>query len=399
MTSTSTIQIPQHSEGRTVRDVVEYQHALVNEVWCRKIFRQVLQSLEAQYAAHMPHRAITPDTIVFQENGEPMLLPSPYVSAEPGLANDLRALAAVIHYAITLELAPGAPLRGRRLEGFSESLLGAVDKCLSADPLQRPQTIDQLRNLLGIVALGPPVPVTPRSAGRQPHAVPPAVHEAQAAPAPQPWRRGEPLGRLQRWLLIGLATLVLLAAAMALVALLRGTASRDAVVLSLPPAARAPQGFGPGSPPATPALAPPAARQADVPAVAGEPAMPAAAANPAGDANDPGPALPVTGRSAAGAEQSAAAQPVRAPETQRAPASRAASSTAGYVTYKLRVKPWGTVYVDGEERGVSPPLKRLALAPGQHTVRLVNPNFRDRVLRIDVFGRRPGTIAHDFSAE
>ena len=49
--------------------------AQVNEVWCRKIFRQLLQSLELQYAMHMPHRAITPDTIVFHENGEPLLMP------------------------------------------------------------------------------------------------------------------------------------------------------------------------------------------------------------------------------------------------------------------------------------------------------------------------------------
>jgi hypothetical protein len=32
------------------------------------------------------------------------------------------------------------------------------------------------------------------------------------------------------------------------------------------------------------------------------------------------------------------------------------------------------VPVDGVDRGASPPLKRLTLAPGQHTVRIVNPN-------------------------
>jgi serine/threonine protein kinase len=77
MTSTLTIGPEQQRlEGRTVRDIVEHDPAQVNEVWCRKIFRQILQSLELQYAMHMPHRAITPDTVVFHDNGEPLLLPS-----------------------------------------------------------------------------------------------------------------------------------------------------------------------------------------------------------------------------------------------------------------------------------------------------------------------------------
>lgn len=379
MTSTSTIQKLQHSEGRTVRDVAEYQHGLVNEVWCRKIFRQVLQSLEAQYAAHMPHRAITPDTIVFQENGEPMLLPSPHLSPEPNLAGDLHALAALIHYAITLELTPAAPLRGRRLEGFSESLLGAVDKCLSPDLRQRPRTIGELRNLLGIVALGPPAPAAPRMARPKPHIEPAPAHEAELALAASPRRAAEPLGRLQRWLLIGLAALVLLAAAMALVALLRGTASRDAVVLSLPPAAPG-AATGTGVAPAAPG--------------------PARAANDSDPAAGPETARPAIAVAAPPAETAPAqpAPPMRAPEGRSAPSTRAAPAATAPVTYKLQVKPWATVYVDGDERGVSPPLKRLALAPGRHTVRLVNPNFPDRVIRIDAGRNRSRTISHDFSA-
>jgi hypothetical protein len=56
------------------------------------------------------------------------------------------------------------------------------------------------------------------------------------------------------------------------------------------------------------------------------------------------------------------------------------------------------VYVDGAERGVSPPLKRLELSPGKHTVRVVNPNFRDRVLRIEAGKHGAGRIDVDFAA-
>ncbi|MFK3736851.1 hypothetical protein [Massilia sp. TN1-12] len=91
MTSLSTIGADhQHIEGRTVRDIVEYSPGQVNEVWCRKIFRQVLQSLELQYGMRMPHRPITPDTIVFHDNGEPLLVPTPGTAADGELADDLR---------------------------------------------------------------------------------------------------------------------------------------------------------------------------------------------------------------------------------------------------------------------------------------------------------------------
>lgn len=372
MTSTSTIRTQEpHLEGRTVRDVVEYRHELVNEVWCRKILRQVLQSLELQYAAGMPHRAITPDTIVIQENGEPMLLPSERKAADQGIPADLHALARVIHYAITLELAPEGPLRGRSLAGYSDSLTGAIDKCLAADPSRRPQTIDELRNLLGIVSLGPPVAVAP------PRAEPPRGAEAAPAAVPTPTptpRRSAPLGKLQRWMLIGLAALVLLAAAIALMALLRGTASRDAVVLTLPPQGAAPATNEQPVPP--PAPAPAAEAAAPPPQPAPEAAAPAAL--------PPAPA------------PSASAQAPARPAAPPAHATRAAAAPAS-TSYKLVIKPWANVYVDGVERGVSPPLKRLSLPAGQHTVRLVNPSFPDRVIRVDAGKSQYGTIVFNFA--
>lgn len=380
MTSTSTIRADQpRLEGRTVRDVVEYQHELVNEVWCRKILRQVLQSLELQYASGMPHRAITPDTIVLQENGEPMLLPSERKAAQQGIPADMHALACVIHYAITLELAPAGPLRGRGLTGYSDSLTGAIDKCLAPDPARRPQTIDELRNLLGIVSLGPPVAVAaPRD---EP---PPGAERAPAAvlppePAPAP-RRSAPLGKLQRWMLIGLAALVLLAAVMALMALLRGTASRDAVVLTLPPQGTAPATNEQAMPPPAPRPA------AEAPAPSPQPALEAAAPT----------ALPPAPAPSTAPAPSAAPAPARAATPPSARPARAATEPAS-TSYKLVIKPWANVYVDGVERGVSPPLKRLSLPAGQHTVRLVNPSFPDRVIRVDAGKSQYGTIVFNFA--
>ena len=157
MTSPTTLgPEQQHLEGRSVRDIVEYSPEQVNEVWCRRIFRQILQSLELQYAMHMPHRAITPDTIVFHDNGEPLLTPLDIGPPDDREAEDLTALARVLHYAITQELVPAGPLQGR-VDGYSDALLAAVDRCMDPDPAHRPQTIAALRELLGMVPPGAPV--------------------------------------------------------------------------------------------------------------------------------------------------------------------------------------------------------------------------------------------------
>jgi hypothetical protein len=62
------------------------------------------------------------------------------------------------------------------------------------------------------------------------------------------------------------------------------------------------------------------------------------------------------------------------------------------------IKPWGTVFVDGRERGVSPPLKRLNLSPGTHRIRLSNPGFADHTVTLEVAKNRANTITHEFSA-
>ena len=196
MTSLTTIgPEQQHIEGRTVRDIVEYSPEQVNEVWCRKIFRQILQSLELQYAMHMPHRPITPDTVVFHDNGEPLLLPTPGAPAEGSEAEDLNALARVVHYAITRELAPTGPLQGRALEGYSDSLVSAVDRCMAPDPDQRPHSVEELRNLLGIVPLGPvaPAPSFPDQAAPAPAAARGPASPATRARGPRALRAAPPL--------------------------------------------------------------------------------------------------------------------------------------------------------------------------------------------------------------
>lgn len=391
MTSLTTIgPEQQHLEGRTVRDIVEYSPEQVNEVWCRKIFRQILQSLELQYAMHMPHRAITPDTIVFHENGEPLLIPTDVGPPEAQEAEDLNALARIIHYAITRELAPTGPLAGRA-EGYSDSLVGAVDRCMDPDPARRPQNIEQLRDLLGIVPLGPPVGAAVAS-----HMTPPEPPDAPPAPAPAPdlapaavppsfmqtaeRRRGLRLNRWQRWAVAAGGGAVLVALVLAMFAELRDTGSFDHIVLTLPQQA--------DGPPATAGTGGAAATGA---ATAGALDSSERYVTPDTQAAGPANAPPTPANPSA---------PVAASQAQPAPSAPLPGVvvTPNGNVYKLHIQPWGVVYVDDVDRGVSPPVKRLVLAPGRHTIRVTNPNFHDRVLEVDT-ASGDGQITVDFNAE
>lgn len=360
MTSTPVTQQLQ-TDGRTVREVVEFNQELVNEVWCRRIFRQLLQSLELQYAMQMPHRPISPDTVLVLDSGDPMLLPSQDVGEAWSEAGDMHDLAAVVHYAITRESPPAAPLQGRALGGngdeYSAGFLSAVDRCLSPDPQQRPHTVEQLRNLLGIVPLGPAIPAQPLSA------------PAEAAPSypAEPGPASGPSG-LKRWLLMVAAATMLLAALGALFALLHQADTGDAVMLALPgdeePAPAAPQPFA-----------------SDPPAPAGA----GATTDPALLAGLPGAAMPADPHA------------VTIPPASAAPA--APGESAAVATYKLVIKPWGMVHVDGVDYGASPPLKRLRLAPGQHTIRIVNPSFPEHTVTVNAVKGGSAVIEMDFSEE
>jgi hypothetical protein len=381
------------AEARTVRDIVEHQHEQVDEAWCRKIFRKLLQSLELQYAMQMPHRAITADTVVFHDNGEPLLLPSIISDPEPDQAGDLTALARLIHYAITQELAPTGPLHGRGLAGYSASLIAAVDRCMDPDPALRPQSIEELRTMLGVLTPGAaPAPVdlpadlqapAPTMPTPMPMPMPmpdlPPPHDAAAsqpvkasvdsralpaAPGEQPQRRASRRGLSpwQRWTVAGAGAAILLAIALTGIAELRDSGSSDAVLLTLPPKAEGGQ---------------PVDAAAASPATSGTPAATPPASMPA--------------------DAAANAAPAAAPQDSAEAAPATPAAAAGSASYKLQIQPWGVVYVDDVDRGVSPPVKRLVLAPGRHMIRVTNPNFHERVLELDT-AKGDGRIVVDFNA-
>jgi hypothetical protein len=65
-------------------------------------------------------------------------------------------------------------------------------------------------------------------------------------------------------------------------------------------------------------------------------------------------------------------------------------------TLLLAVKPWGEVYVDGTKIGVTPPLKRLELAPGLRLITITNSSLPRYQARLTVEPGAQMTVAHDF---
>ena len=456
MTSPNTTIYTPFADGRAVRDIVEHTPALVNETWCRNLLRHTLDSLEQQYASGAPQRPITPDTLVMLANGEALLLPSADAvpSAPPNLPADLHALALVVHYAITAELPPDGPLGPRLYENYSEQLTKGLDSCLGPNRRLRPNTVEEMRALLGIEArsgelLAPAapaivapaqvpdehIPLTPVHAAPDPLAAPPqaaslrekteagmlrkpasqiekAIDEVQAprsaersAPQPAPLRdtvnpapsapskpsAAIPVGapraaatppqssrgrnnRAQRWGMIAGAAIVVLAAGSALVSYMRQNDARDLVPLTMPPAERAATGLDTGET----VVAPQAG------AIATDQPTGALPADSPLDATTG--AAPDTAPGVAGVPPQAATQP----------AGNTNATIVNGTTYKLVIKPWGTLYVNGIDHGVSPPVKRLTLGPGRHTIVIVNPNFAEHTMTVDAGITETAIIEHDF---
>ena len=89
------------------------------------------------------------------------------------------------------------------------------------------------------------------------------------------------------------------------------------------------------------------------------------------------------------------------PRKQAATKSAAAKpvDASDFVTITLAVFPWGEVYVDGTQRGVSPPTRRVQVTPGQHEIEIRNTTFPAHVERIDVKSGDQVTIRHKFQGQ
>ncbi len=217
-----------------------------------------------------------------------------------------------------------------------------------------------------------------------------------------------PARRPARWLLGGGLLMAAAAAAIGVSMRARAPAVADPPIMAAPAALPAPpappaadakpavaitaNGSAPGTPaglatglPVSPSLASPLA----------SPPAPSPAPSPTTAAARPLPTAPATIRRPA--------EPTPRPRTattgEAAPAAVAADATATTTgTVSLAVSPWGEVEVDGQPAGTTPPLTRLSLPAGPHTITLRNADFPPHTVQVQVDADKPVALRHRFGS-
>ena len=209
-------------EGKTLREVLHERNTPPDEAWIQKTLAPVIDALELIHKENCFHRDIAPDNIMLLPNGRPVLLdfgaarrvigdmtqaltvilkpgyaPIEQYAEMPGMKQgawtDVYALAAVIYFMLARKLPPPSvsrmvqdsyePLATLVTGPYSEALLKGVDQCLSVRPEQRPQTMAEMRQLLGFpaqVSVQAPAQAAPKPAVGKPRPVPSAIAPSQA---------------------------------------------------------------------------------------------------------------------------------------------------------------------------------------------------------------------------
>lgn len=219
-------------EGYELLSIMESRKAKLSPAQIRGILMQMLAAIEKVHAMDLLHRDISPDNIIIEPTGTPVLIDfgaargdasrrtravssmlvvkdgySPqefYVAgSEQGPSSDLYALAATFYHAISgevpansqtrmVEIAgrrpdPCRPLAGR-IEGYAPGFLEAIDAAMRIHPGDRLQSAAEWRRIIAKPAAPARAPAAaPASA---PTAAAPAQPVAQA-PAPAPTHDAE----------------------------------------------------------------------------------------------------------------------------------------------------------------------------------------------------------------
>lgn len=133
-------------------------------------------------------------------------------------------------------------------------------------------------------------------------------------------------------------------------------------------------------------------------------------------ANEPAAVPPTAGEPTASAAepapiQVAVSEPAAKPKAATPPRERKARASGAAVApvvatepapalppglVQLAISPWGQVEVDGSMVGIAPPLNRLSLPAGSHTVTIRNGELPPLVRVIEVSADHPVTIKHRF---
>lgn len=416
-------------KGSTLKERLRAKPGVPNEAELKLILLPVLDALEHMHREQVYHRDISPDNIMVVDDGTPILLDlgaarrlevnqaqAFTVLVKPGFApieqyagdssnlqgpwTDLYGWGGSAYFALVGKPPPPAASRvmndsitklaSLKLPGYSRDFLAAIDATLAVRPDDRPQSVAELKLLLAVES--PPQSIasaTAQTVERDPIAAPsdlpnPPVQDLQDAfvqvfapstivsppvAAHDLVATNEPINapdsrsaRLQADAESTGATATVVDADSAATEVVAGSGSRFAglVMIGLIGSLAAYWWF-----------TQPAAKLAT-----GEYALAPVAVELKPDSAPAAPASAET-TAANGAESEAPASSSKAVASDK-PAS-----------VRLAIKPWGEIYVNGESRGVSPPLKALSLPAGEFRVEVRNGDYPAHKMTIKL---KPGQV-------
>lgn len=176
-------------EGVTLKQRLAELREPPGEAWLKALLAPLMDALEAIHREQCFHRDIAPDNILLLKDGRPLLLDfgaarrvigdmtqaltvilkpgyapveqyAEVASMKQGAWTDIYALAAVVYYAIMGKTPPPSvgrmmhddlvPLARAAAGRYSDAFLRGLDRALAVKPEDRPQSMADLRKLLGI---------------------------------------------------------------------------------------------------------------------------------------------------------------------------------------------------------------------------------------------------------
>ncbi|KGD98458.1 serine/threonine protein kinase [Achromobacter sp. RTa] len=305
--------------------------------------------------------------------------------------SDIYALCAVMHALVIGRRPPPAPERRAAdtyeplvslgLPKYSHDFLSVIDAGLSMKPADRPQTLAELAEMLGVAAQPEILPdQTDSTEAVAAQATPAAAAAVERRPA-----RGR---RALLWLLF----IAALAGAGVYAWLESGLGAQNALITRSEVVQPNPPVVHP-----LPQAAPPAAPEPQAPPGPQAPPEPPslASAGSTGQVESPAPAAPPA--EAPSPDEAPQASPTpEAPAVEAVEAEEAAKPKPVPVLVRLDIRPWGEVWINGVARGISPPVKELRLIPGKYQVVVRNADLPPYRTSLEVKAGRPGVISHTF---
>ncbi|HXZ53055.1 MAG TPA: PEGA domain-containing protein [Burkholderiales bacterium] len=112
----------------------------------------------------------------------------------------------------------------------------------------------------------------------------------------------------------------------------------------------------------------------------------------------PGPAAEAPKIAPAAPKAEELKQESKAEEPKREPAPKPRPAAPKHASINFYIKPEGIVYVDGVAKGRTPPLKRIEVSPGKHSIEVRNGEFPPLKLRVNLGRAEEMTVTHSFVA-